>query len=370
MIKKNSYIVLSLVAICFLVATGYYIYIKNVKNQSAGPNNLYTNLMSSNPAFLLGEQFFVKNNLTEALKEYERALTFARSKPEEGQIKNKIAAVKERMGDIVGAIDVSKEVVADEAHGKISRAYAVQFMGQLLFSIRPLTEKDYIAKEIFKDSPYKELVSTTDESVSYRNLFDYASSIYPLALSELRSAYWYADSISVLKQKPSLSASDKEKIKEYLRIIHRKMELADADITRVKKTENENIILTVAFIRKALINTRALQAGEEYVGMVTPESVYEEALSYLGAEGMTNNEATVRYSYAIYLANRYGKDKGGQIGSLISDFYNSGRFATSSVMNVFKDEETNDDATNKNIRLLASIDLGFRGFLEEKGWKF
>lgn len=369
MIKKNIYVVLCLVIVVFITALGYLVYL-NYKGLSVLPSNLFTNLMNSNPAFSLGEKFFSDGNMNEALREYERALSFPQSKPEEAQIKNKIAAVKERLGDIAEAINISKEVVANESYGEIPRAYAAQFLGQLLFSVRPSAEKEYISKEIFKDSPYKELASTTDDSVSYRNLFDYASSIYPLALSELRSAYWYADKIFTLKQKSVLSTDDKEKIKEYLVVVSQKIKLADADISRVKQTENEDMVLPVSFIRKALVNTRILQAGETYDGMIMPENVYEEAISYLSTKGETNNEATVRYSYAIYLANRYGKDKGGQVKSLIGDFYNSERFATSSVMNVFRDEKANDDVTNKNIRLIASIDSGFKEFLGEKGWKF
>ncbi|MDD2657308.1 MAG: hypothetical protein PHD04_01440 [Candidatus Pacebacteria bacterium] len=370
MTKKIFYAASSLIIASFAGVFIYYAYIRDIENQPLAPSNLYTSLMNTNPAFIEGEQLAKAGNQRGAVAAYEKALLLVANKLEEGQIKNKIATALAASGDVSRAITLSKEVVVDEAYGAIPRAYAARFLGQLLISPWFAAKYTEIQKEIFKDEPYKGLASSTDASVSIRNLFDYSASIYPLAYSELRSARWYVNVIFALKQKSTQNATDKEKIKEYLQIIAEKVRLADADIARVKETENENLVLPNTFSEKALIHARLTRVKESYSGMASPESVYDEALVYVRFKNMTEGEASLQYSYAIYLARENVNKKGTEINALLSDFYTSERFAQTSTMYMFTHEELDSPATKEDVRLLASIDSGFKTFLQKNGWKF
>jgi len=366
--RKIILTILSLSVVSAIGITGYYLYLKNAESQLLSPTHPYTSLMSSNQAFLSGERSLKADDPQNALSEFEKALPFAENKAEEAQIKNRIAAAQAVSGDYASAILTSKAIAADSGYGSITRAYSVQYLGQIYYA-SPSTERANITKEIFKDAPYNKLASSTNASVSYRNLFEYASSLYPLALSELRSSYWYADAIYALKKKASLSASDKETIKKYLQIISQKVARADVDIARVQKSQGESaIVLPGAVLRKVLVNDRLIQASEAYANMMSPERTYEDALSYVRANSMTDTEAILQYSYAVYLAQRYAGDKSAEIAKLLGDFYASTRFMNTSRMTLFKAGKTSNVAAGQNIRLLAGIDTKFKAFLQASGW--
>ncbi len=346
-----------------------YVYAFLFAQKQVGSSNAFATLMSSNAQFAQGEAQLDKGDVAAAVTSFKNALPSASNAREEAQIKNKLATAEWMSGDYSSAILLSKEVAANYSYSSMARAYAVQTMGQLYY-VSSAATRTRITEEIFKDDPYKSFASTTDPGVSYRNLFDYAASLYPLAYAELSSANWYAGTVADIKKKETIKAVDAEKIRTYLSIIEGKVSLADADMRRIRSSRVEQVFLPASYVRKAVVLALLTIAGESYPGMPTPESVLEEALRYAQGINAANSEADITYNYAYLVALVYGKAQANKVGSLISNLYGDGRLAGTRVTQAFNYPNNNSANINANIQLIASVDPKFKDFLISKGWIF
>ncbi|MEX2013345.1 MAG: hypothetical protein WD897_00305 [Parcubacteria group bacterium] len=342
---------LVLLALVFAVGAAIFIYY-NFFQKPQESLSFYDNLVASNNDFAGGESFYKVGDYTRAIAAYEDALDDAKTPDEQGQILYKIALAHISNYEPFKAIPIFKEVAAGLNYPLTTRAYAVQSMGQAFYSFSDLN----VTAEIFKDEPYKSMYDAEKIPLSYRKLFEYASSFYPLGIPETRIAQWYAQSIVSGRSEKILFAKN---------IIRLKLENADNDVARTRGREEKggNYIPEI-LTRKAYVLGLLSQAGDESLG--NPEEAFAEAL--MVAQVVPAYEAQAKYFYALFLAEKYGSERSQAIQSVLSDFYQTTRYKDTAIVQFIKNEKNNTTMTRTKILLLAELDPQFKEFLKTLGW--
>lgn len=326
--------------------------------------DFYTPLVQSNKDFAQGENFFQAQDYSRAVESYEAALARATSVQDESQIRYKIALALRYGNDPVKAIALFKEVAKNPEYPDRTRAYAVQAMGQAFYSFND----PIVTQEIFKDSPYKEMYDPENIPLSYRKLFEYGSAFYPLGISQLRVADWYAKEILRLHFQPGGAETYAAAIADYKQVIKKKFELADADImaTANRRYEAGANYIPEMTTKKAYILGQVSLTGDESLG--NPEEAFDKAL----VAGAVNNvyDAQAKYHYALFLAQKYGTLRAAEIQNTLKDFYASNRFDNTGMVRFLKNEKNNNTGSKERILLLAEIDPEFKNYLIKLGWQF
>lgn len=315
-------------------------------------------IKKKNAPYVEAGELYREGKLGQSIQKYKEALLKAETNDERAQIEFVISQVEEDTGNNNDAIATMKRVGNNTAYSGIARAYAIEYMGRLFY-----TKHDRaITEAIFADSPYSGLKNTNPE-VSYRKLFEYASSFYPLAISEFRIAKWYADEIVNL-EKEGLSEEEKNKIEIYKNVIIEHLKNGNDDLPRA-----ENI--DYSYYLSALNRKASLLASldlSQSASLGSAEPAFKEVLEKT-AEKSKGKEAFVRFNYAIYLARKFGGERTGDIKSLLSPLYQSNAYKHSDLFELLTNEKNTDTRTHKNIELLAGIDPEFKLFLASPGWK-
>lgn len=297
-----------------------------------------------------------------ALERYEQALAQVSTDEERAQIEYEIALVYNRMRSDAEAIRALKNLVANEKYPNILRAYAAQLMGQIFYNKHEKRTFDLI----FVGEPYSSFLVPGDAEASLNNLFEYASSFYPLMYAELRIANWYANQLLRIERgggnRTELSVSQ---IKD---LIRQKIANADRDIEQVKAVYPVDARISNWLQRKAVVLDKMMRLGDSSFG--DPEPLFKEALEKAMVWGLYDQAAYTIYHYAVYLA-RVHPERTSDVRSLLRQLYGVDSPYTGSIFFDFlRNEKENISGARGDVVTLANLDPQFKELLVTLGWSF
>jgi len=297
-------------------------------------------------------------NSQQVIDLYWQALRATTDPEERGQIEFKIASTGVRI-DTNASIDQLKALAADNSQSNLQRANALQQLGQTYYKN---TNKDIVAS-IFSGEPYVDFYAERDVHLALRRLFEYASSFYPLAISELRAARWYANSVYDLRQKKRISIDEQIRIDSYLSIIREKLALAEADIRRTTNAPNAKNLIPDALARKAGVIGVLSLAGEE--SFDNPDGAFREAIN--GAV-LIKGDGPPRVAYARYLLAKYGESRKNDIGTILTPLMLDIKNYPEGIKIYLGAERNNVLGQKKELISLASLIPDFKKTLLLLGW--
>jgi len=359
-VEQNTFnrTLLILLASVLVIGTVVFVYY----NFSQKPSrSFYQSLLEKNENFAYAEGLLKSRKFDEAAQNFRLALTEANGFREVGQIKYKIAVSQSEGSNPIEGIVLLKEIAANVNYTTKIRAYSIQHIGHLLYAINTKEIND----EIFKDEPYKSFLSGSenDYSIARRKLYEYASSIYPLGIPELRIAKWYSEEILRLQK---LSGEDnKQKIEGMKSIIGQKMISADKYLADIVNSEQSRSFAAEVLYRKANVQADLYLAGDKNFG--DPEENYKKSLNV--AILKVGNESSASIRYAVFLAEMYGEKRLQDIKALLAGFY-SGRYDATNTVRSIRNEKNGLLGNKNDYLLLAKLDPMWRDFLISLGWTF
>lgn len=343
--------------IVIIVAAGIFYFSRDTKRTGSRTGSFEV-LIKDNEEFIRAEAFLKNDQWDLAEEHYRKALPLARNSDEEGQIFYKIAVMKTRR-DPIGSISILKEIVANQDYSDRQKAYAVQHMGEIFRK----NSSHEITRAIFIGEPYATFFKEGDADNAYRQLYEYAASFYPLALSEIRAAHWYSNKILQLSEKKSLSEEEKKFISDSTDRIRFSLEAADQDIERTKNLPNAGALVPVALAIKAIVLADMFEAGDR--SFPDPESAFKSAME-MGL--IWKDDSASRFNYAAFLARKGDESRRKDIIDLLDDFYTKPDIYVGRALMLTK-ERDNILGVKDDVVLLAKIDPAFKSFLLTLGWE-
>lgn len=340
-----------------VVATGFY---AQNRITYTTETTVYDVLMAENKAFTEGAAYFGSRQYGLAKERYEAALAESVDARQKAQIQIKIAHTLDAMGEYSQAIAAYKAIAVDSANAgfPIVRAYAVQQLG---FYLLDSVKSGYVA-EIFSTEPFASLNSAEDRELTKRNIFAYASSIYPLAISEYMVATWHAGEARRLSS--STSAVDIATKNEHIALIKQKIVNAERELQRMENDENEQEFVAEAYKRRALLIGSLSRMGEATVA--DADAAYTKALNVYTARG-GGADGYMRFFYAQFLANTPGRTE--QMKRTLAPLYENPVYFNTSIATFFAGEKTNRLKQKAGIVQLAQEDGRFAEYLKSLGWE-
>ncbi|MBY0293949.1 hypothetical protein K2Q08_01295 [Patescibacteria group bacterium] len=325
--------------------------------------------LQSNPGFIKAQTAFNSGQYTQAITLYKQTLGGITDTNQKLAIYYYLATAQNITGQHIEAVQLLKQVAAASTLSKETRAYALQYMGIMTLNLSNPAAHDAIMAEVFKDSPYMEMRVQNDDTLSSRHLFEYASSYYPLGISEGNIANWYVTDILLNKisttTEPGLST---------VKLIQQKLANIDADIARTAGTARGSLIPQI-YARKAEVVEGLSQAGATSKGDAL--QTYNVALkSYSQYNAFLGNDWFLRFRYANFLAYAYGQSRKNDIANVIAPLYNDPAY-TSLTKPFFKTlggalTQTPTTVLEGNAlraRRIGRIDSNFKDFLISVGWQ-
>jgi len=316
----------------------------------------------------IAEDFFQGgNDGAEAKELYEKTLQGTLSYNDEAQAKFRLASIDARSPDIdiqYKAIDAFKAIAANVNYSLLWRGNAVEYVGRIYYSQHDQRLFDYI----FTGDPYQSYLVEDDIDLSFRQLYEYASSLYPVADAELRIASWYASEVTSLAT-DSISSTQQALIDGMTTIVQTKLASADRDIQRIMRSGgNTDPRIPRLLNRRANVLGLMFEAGVTDIG--DPEVAYREALESVVKTGGTSQLGFTKYHYAAFLARVYSAERSKDISILLRDFYETDIYNDRSVFEFFTNEKdvVPVTAAGKDLQSLASIDTDFKDLLVSLGW--
>jgi hypothetical protein len=283
-------------------------------------------------------------------------LSLAQNDAEEAQIKVKIAHTVRDEGNLVRAAQLYKEIAVQEEYPAMARAYSAQALGLL-----DNYGNSAVRVETFKDEPFAAMFVPDDPVLSYRHVFEYASSLYPLALSELRIASWYAGEL--LKEADGEINLTENEIATYHATVMDKLQRASIDAARTKDDPNE------AYLKPEIARMRAIVLGwmvlAGYDFKHDAEQAYVDAMYEYSLTGAPN-DGFMHYWYATYLSSF--ADRRDAVIQALTPLYTNPVYASSGVATFFTAERNNRLGSKGILQRLAKVDPKFKGFLTSLGW--
>ena len=315
--------------------------------------NAHDRLKSGNAAYAQANQLRLAGEYADAAKAYRAALVGVTDIAENAEIKFWLAYSDAASGNYVDAVVTYKELAAASTTlSRVTRAHAVQNLGHMYYRFGDSA----ITREIFKSYPYKRFYDEKRISRSYRNLFDYAASLYPLALSEMFSADWYANHL--------LAGTTTRP--EFKTIIREKLELADKNLASVRNDPTQRHTFLNALEKRAVVLGKMKRIGDN--SFADPEAAFKELLGYYETYRL-RGDGTARLQYAYYLSNMYGKERAPDIQGVLAPIVEDPKAHGISTETILRDGRFYRRGDVKaNLVLAASIDPSFKSLLVSLGW--
>ncbi len=377
--KKLAFLIYFLLG-ALVVLSGYlfyYFFYKDIGKESKFSNEFLTEELNKNKNISLKRDVLVKENEfwanadklrnegnnELAILEYEKAIGVAGTAEEQGIIKISLGRLYYRLGKFDLGSKIFKEVVGNPDYSNITRAYAVEAMGNEYYS----KYDQELFSSIFNEEPYQSFLVAKDKELSMRKLFEYGTTFYPLPLSEARIAQWYASELVRIKDSGLEDQETKAKIDSMKVVIREKLNLANKGIKDIENTTNAPRI-PVVLNRLGIISMKMYLFGDESFG--NPADLFERSLVYSKLYNLTSTEGFTYYNYAVFLARVYGKGKTSEIGTLLGNLYNTDKYKNTDVFVFLKNQKNIEGTVKDDILLLASFDPKFKKLLSELGWSF
>ena len=309
-------------------------------------------LQSENAAYAQATRLRLAGNYAEAAKAYKSALASVTDVAESAEVKFWLAYSDAASGNYVDAVATYKEIAsASTTLSRVTRAHAVQSLGHMFYRFGDPA----ITREIFKSRPYSRFFDAERVPRSYRNLFDYAASLYPLALAETYSADWYANQlVAGTTTRP-----------EYKTIIREKLGLAEKNLASVRNDSTQRYVFVNAFEKRAVVLGKMKRIGDD--SFAEPEAAFKELMSYYETYRLSG-DGTARLQYAYYLAHMYGKDRAVDIHTILAPIITDPKGHGYVVAGILENDVPDRVQSRQNFALLASIDPAFMELLRSYGW--
>ena len=324
-------------------------------------NTVITVLSKENTAFTRAMASYSIGDYRQAQEFFTTALKSAKDPEQKGQIMYLLAQSKKFSGDSLGAIQEYKEIIAEKSFTPIIKAYSLQNMSNMYYESGDVS----IQKEIFKDPPYTAMVVANNPDLSFMHLYEYASSFYPLGMSEMHVAESYANELNSRFAKPTATSS--VVTEAYVKIIQEKIIHAEADIRRISDITQEKNQIPAILTREALVKEKL--ARFQHTSFDDTEATFKRAFDMYSALGQGNGiDGFTRYFYASLLANYYNGTRDSDTITLLTPFYTTNTYANSSAEQFFKTEKNNQLRAKGNIVKLALVDSKFKSYLMTLGW--
>ena len=323
-----------------------------VRSQYEAAESSHDRLMSDNAAYAQATRLRLAGTYADAAKAYRSALAGTTDVAERAEIKFWLAYSDAASGNYVAAIATYKELAAASTTlSRVTRAHAVQSLGHMFYRFGD----PVITKEIFKDKPYSRFYDADRVPRSYRNLFDYAASLYPLALSEAFSADWYANQlIAGTTTRP-----------EYKTIIREKLKLAEENMASVRNDPAQRYTFLNAFEKWAVVLGKMKRIGDD--SFADPEAAFKELMGYYETYRL-RGDGTARLQYAYYLAHMYGKDRAPDIHDILAPIIADPEGHGYVVSGILQNDIPDRVQARQSFALLASLDPAFMKLLQSYGW--
>ncbi len=323
-------------------------------------NKLY-DAMVSNEKFQLGDRAFKEGNFAEASQYYAQAVETASSKTEEGHYKY-LASITNP--DIATAIRGYKDIAANPDYDKVEKAYALQRLA--LRGWR--TASSTVDMLVFSDYPYITFYEKDNRGLSYRKLFEYASSFYPLHISEFWIGGWYADRLLRISQQETLTTEDQKSIVELTKVVKTKLKNGNDHLAILRASPaHYQVSIPEATILKAELLSSARRSGD--LSFEDPGPVFEEAMRPFPTDPTVEIRARIFYSY--YLHKTLKSKAIDQARILLAPLYENFEQYRPSLLFIAlaKDESAFGNRLHKRLVDLSEIDPKFKQMLVNLGWK-
>ena len=363
--NKNMYAVLGFLFLVFFIVSGlfYYLFKLPTRTVYTSTNTERAVLTKENQYFNAAEALRFQRKYIQALELYKKALPQAKDVKQEAQIKYDIALMTELSGSYTEAIQLYKDIVNNQKYYDIIRASAVQSIAMMRYNYYDAYEQ--IEKEIFKDIPYSTFYNKNELSTSYRKIFEYGNSIYPLSLSAIRVAGSYARHAHFTLHDATTTPEGAHDISSALY----NFDLAQKDLERMRNDPVESMMLPQIYISFGMAAARFDQMGVAHVG--DTEDYYKKGIQLAVISNARPGSYNV-YHYAAYLAMKYGSKRDDDIKKLLSAFKkgNDENILTT-INSFFVTARTNPDLKNEKaqLELLGKLDSDFKTYLVTLGWK-
>ncbi len=322
-----------------------------------GRKSPYSALMQTNEHYLKAGQLLAARDFKGAIDAYRLALQSAKDSDEEQQILFDIASATDRSGDPLSAIALYKQVITNESTIPLLRAYAIQGFGRMYRASR----NPAITAEIFKDAPFDMMRVQGNDDLSYRNVFEYGSAIYPLALLELYIANSYLTEAGA-------EAASTDTIERAIGLARTKIANADKEIARMSLSPNNELQLVSEALNNKAIVTDKLSVVDPSVSASDVENAYIQTLNaYANAGAEYGNDFYARIAYAAFLAREYGASREADIAALLTPAMSQLGARTSNRTQFLVNSRTNP-ADHANVKRLGQANDAFRALLISLGW--
>ena len=353
--KKILY---ALAAIAVVGIAAWALYSLQTSIQYSATNTPTQVLNSTNENFAHGHTLKIAGDYQGAEAAYTLALRTVTDSTQEEQIKLYIGALKYiQQKDPIGAIRIFKEIAANNKYSAGARATAVQWLS----TINQQNADAAVTKEIFSTKPYTEMLVQADARLSERYLAEYASSFYPLGLTEGYIASWYTRAI--------LSATSSTAINTYKSQVQAKLKSIDANVALLRTFPPTHSPVPYVLMQKA--NVVAEMALAKLSTPQEAEDLYNQAMhatkEYNSAPGW---DGFLRLDYAIYLSRMYGSTRTQDIRTVLAPLstpdYTKARIAIF-LKNIRSG--TFDSQKTRYVAALGKIDPNFKFLLIDLGWQ-
>lgn len=350
--KKSVKVPLIVVGLLFLGGLFFVLY-------KYSSSTVYADLMHANSNFNSGEQARLSGNYTVARQQYVQALQLAQSNADKVTINMRLAAADRLLSDYSDAIDIYKAIAADPTNSSIARAYAVSNMTDIFSS----TRDPAVTAQIFSTQPYQSLYVKGNDLLSYMQLSNYATTIYPIANAELHVGVWYASQAVILSKEKN---PDTAQVNNYIAKAEATVNSADSDIQRIQTAgDNLQYDLPAIFLMRARIISDLERLGDTKFG--TMDDAFRRAFSAYQQYGIPGSDGFARYYYAVALYKKYGKAKSTEITQDLAPLYTDPNYKNAEVVPFLKNG--NNELTLRAYALqLGRIDPDFKTYLLSLGW--
>jgi tetratricopeptide (TPR) repeat protein len=324
---------------------------KVTKNQESSKQRL----LRDNINYKEADDLFKKGMYNEALTKYQEAMDSADS-IDIGQIDYKIGVSLLAQGKIKEGISELKRIAANEKYNSYVRAYAVHAMGNKFYE----SYDKNVTNEIFSTEPYSSMKVDGDVQQTYRKLFEYSSSMQPVALSELRIARWYAEQIA----SNALSNKKDINVENYTKLVNESLDRANKDLPRIQDYDKESM-LNVLFLKASILSSLSIANIETESVDIAFNNAIQEATRVTDI----NSKMSITFNYALYLSKKFGESKKTEINNLLSSMINDPNFSKTPFNKILINERATKTIAHSNIILCAKFSKTFSDYLIKLGWK-
>jgi hypothetical protein len=361
--------ILIVLAVC-VVAAGLVLYYwhgkttgpANVTEQNLPVAQINSQTAEQNSTFAEAVQSESHGQYAAAITQLQEALYSTSDPTQTNAILSHLQQDYELVGDYSDAVRTLQQIAGTSAYPQVSRAFAVEELG-LLYVRYPDASSTL---QIFSESPYRDLYVATSTNLTTRHLFSYATTIYPLPISEYYIAQSYANVMlnqKVLGQSSStaeiVSATLKQKLVS-------SFQDGNAALEAVSQHPPTAIYILNAKLMNAIVLESLQRLGDTSLG--DAGQAFQALLTAYDSQDPAD-DGSVRLQYAYYLMNIYGTSRASDIRSILEPISRSPSHGGIVTVNVLKGYIGTPVSPAKTaVVVLSTLDPDFKAFLVSLGW--